>query len=411
MIGPRRSPSVQPVPPGFDRERLALLLPETTQVATDDLLAYALAFVAQYPRDAALLAQEWDWLLAALRLAWQRADNAAVARLATALAHAAGRIADQAAAADVLRCGIVAGRRLGDLSRQAQLMNRLACLLNARGMYEAGWRVWLASLRLLAHHDMLSAIWEPFVSFAHVVDFVAEFGVPHHFTLPVTDDATEGAIVARFVRGYLARIHDDLMTARDEMRQALRLLSQREGISGQMPQHHLMRAVILAELARIQADYRQAQAQAQAAIALASLYADIYTHATLLLDHIFFSYWLGRQADTRASYLQLREVAQQVTTPHIQGICARWEEVLFGNAALASAPPSLPPARPIGGLTSRECEVLNLVAAGCSNQEIARHLVLSPSTVKKHLEHIYSKLAVHSRTAAVARLRADRFDA
>jgi DNA-binding CsgD family transcriptional regulator len=45
------------------------------------------------------------------------------------------------------------------------------------------------------------------------------------------------------------------------------------------------------------------------------------------------------------------------------------------------------------------------VAEGLSNAEIARVLVVEPSTVRKHLEHIYAKLGVGSRTAALAKLR------
>jgi len=56
--------------------------------------------------------------------------------------------------------------------------------------------------------------------------------------------------------------------------------------------------------------------------------------------------------------------------------------------------------------TPREAELLRLVAAGCSNWEIGEQLVITPATVKKHLEHIYTKLDVHNRTAAVARARA-----
>jgi len=53
-------------------------------------------------------------------------------------------------------------------------------------------------------------------------------------------------------------------------------------------------------------------------------------------------------------------------------------------------------------LTGREAEVLTLVAEGLSNQQISHHLFLSQATVKSHLVHIYSKLGVDSRTAAVA---------
>jgi DNA-binding NarL/FixJ family response regulator len=53
-------------------------------------------------------------------------------------------------------------------------------------------------------------------------------------------------------------------------------------------------------------------------------------------------------------------------------------------------------------LTSREAEVLTLVAEGLSNQQISQHLFLSQATIKSHLVHVFSKLGVDSRTAAVA---------
>ncbi len=52
-------------------------------------------------------------------------------------------------------------------------------------------------------------------------------------------------------------------------------------------------------------------------------------------------------------------------------------------------------------LTDREVEVLRLVARGASNQEIARALHVSQATVKSHLIHIFGKLGVSDRTAAV----------
>ena len=56
-------------------------------------------------------------------------------------------------------------------------------------------------------------------------------------------------------------------------------------------------------------------------------------------------------------------------------------------------------------LTPREREILSLIARGASNQEIADRLVLSVGTVKGHVNHIFSKLGVHNRTAAVAHAR------
>ncbi|MEZ4570402.1 MAG: LuxR C-terminal-related transcriptional regulator [Thermomicrobiales bacterium] len=56
-------------------------------------------------------------------------------------------------------------------------------------------------------------------------------------------------------------------------------------------------------------------------------------------------------------------------------------------------------------LTDRELEILQLLAAGLTNSEIADELYISPQTVKKHAGNIYGKLAVRSRTEAAARAR------
>ncbi|THA25268.1 response regulator transcription factor [Streptomyces sp. RKND-216] len=53
-------------------------------------------------------------------------------------------------------------------------------------------------------------------------------------------------------------------------------------------------------------------------------------------------------------------------------------------------------------LSAREGEVLALVAAGTANREIARRLFISEATVKTHLTHLYAKLGVNDRAAAVA---------
>lgn len=53
------------------------------------------------------------------------------------------------------------------------------------------------------------------------------------------------------------------------------------------------------------------------------------------------------------------------------------------------------------GLTRREIEVLAWVATGKTNAETAELLSIAPGTVKKHLDHIYEKLGVGTRTEAV----------
>lgn len=60
---------------------------------------------------------------------------------------------------------------------------------------------------------------------------------------------------------------------------------------------------------------------------------------------------------------------------------------------------------PLPELSSRELEVLEQVAAGLSNREIARALFIGEATVKSHLVHAFDKLGADSRTAAVASAR------
>jgi LuxR family maltose regulon positive regulatory protein len=70
---------------------------------------------------------------------------------------------------------------------------------------------------------------------------------------------------------------------------------------------------------------------------------------------------------------------------------------------LAAFPSTRPDGAPAALLSDRETEVLQLIAAGLTNKEIAARLYLSPYTVKAHARSIYDKLDAHSRTQAVAR--------
>lgn len=91
------------------------------------------------------------------------------------------------------------------------------------------------------------------------------------------------------------------------------------------------------------------------------------------------------------------------------------EELIAAIKAAAAGETALAPAiagrlmarmrSPQTSLSSRETEVLQLVADGEPNTNIAKFLHISNATVKTHLVHIYSKLGVSSRTAAVASAR------
>lgn len=66
-------------------------------------------------------------------------------------------------------------------------------------------------------------------------------------------------------------------------------------------------------------------------------------------------------------------------------------------------PTPIPSTEGTDQLSSREMEILALVAEGCPNKEIASRLFISNATVRTHLMHIYEKLHVHCRTEAAAK--------
>ena len=91
------------------------------------------------------------------------------------------------------------------------------------------------------------------------------------------------------------------------------------------------------------------------------------------------------------------ELVRAVHAAH-QGQAVRAPTVAQKLLGAVRAPQPQPPAL----LTDRELEILRLVAAGTSNKEAAKRLFISEATVKTHLLHLYGKLGVRDRAAAVA---------
>jgi DNA-binding CsgD family transcriptional regulator len=98
-----------------------------------------------------------------------------------------------------------------------------------------------------------------------------------------------------------------------------------------------------------------------------------------------------------------RDLAE-VIRPHL----ANLYRLAVARERTRDLPSDAPFDRAAAPLTPREREVLDWVAAGKTNRDIAAILGASPRTVEKHLERIYEKLGVETRTAAVMRVRASQ---
>ena len=83
--------------------------------------------------------------------------------------------------------------------------------------------------------------------------------------------------------------------------------------------------------------------------------------------------------------------------------------IFVGARAFAAPPPAPfdgnPQARAALGLSERELEVLQELAAGRANKEIAARLHVSPNTVKTHVANLFAKLGARRRTEAIRRAR------
>jgi DNA-binding CsgD family transcriptional regulator len=104
----------------------------------------------------------------------------------------------------------------------------------------------------------------------------------------------------------------------------------------------------------------------------------------------------GRASDPRVATLldaAARRFAALGMDPWVASV-ARLRAQAGGSPGATAAPPD--------GLSSREAEVLRLVASGLANKEIAAQLFISVPTVERHVANIYGKIGVHGRAAATA---------
>jgi DNA-binding NarL/FixJ family response regulator len=120
-------------------------------------------------------------------------------------------------------------------------------------------------------------------------------------------------------------------------------------------------------------------------------------------DSVFFAMRAGARgyvlkgADPSEILKVLRAVAR--------GEAYFWPEIARRLMNFFSAPKPASPAQALPELTSREVEILDLIAQGHSNAKIASRLYISPNTVRNHISHIFAKLQVADRAHAIVRAR------
>lgn len=117
-------------------------------------------------------------------------------------------------------------------------------------------------------------------------------------------------------------------------------------------------------------------------------------------------------AATGLEWLHYRYLAEAFSTEIYVGLVALGFVALglWAGRRLTPGPPRAAFARNEAairslGLSPRECEILDLLASGQSNKEMARGLGISPNTVKTHIARVYEKLEVQRRVQAIETAR------
>lgn len=395
-------------------ERMEMLEPELMRGVCCDLLPYALVYVEQHRGDVPRLEREREFLCAALAQAWRQGRHADVLRLVEGLSYLVGRFKDADDADRILLWGIEAARQLGDKRRQACLLNRRGNLLFSHGQNKEGRRIWWESLNMAQGQQISAYLWEMFYSFVYISDILGGCDEVRHFAEVFQQaDQLDSIAVALFVRGFRARFIHNLQQAHTDYQTCLQHLPRPENGTALSPDRQLFMMVVQAELARVQGDYPRSWEYSESALALARLYSDIYTVVDLLMDQGLFACQQGEFSDMYMIRSQVQTIACQTNAPlfhkRVRLLQHLFDEGTSNRRAIGNlrsykyllSAPTIPTIL----LSDRELEVLQLVAAGLSNNEIAARLVVTTSTVKKHLEHIYDRLNVSSRTHAVARGR------
>jgi DNA-binding NarL/FixJ family response regulator len=137
-------------------------------------------------------------------------------------------------------------------------------------------------------------------------------------------------------------------------------------------------------------DYTAAQEHFVAALALADACRAPYERALTLIAHAGLLTITGEHDHAYATIEEARALCLPMDA-----------RLALGSVDQAAARLARVDERPLAGLSTREVEVLQLVAAGLTNAQVAERLSVSPRTVNGHLTAIYARLNVSTRAAAI----------
>ncbi|MBA3822764.1 MAG: response regulator transcription factor [Ktedonobacterales bacterium] len=376
-------------------------LPEWATQSLTHVQDAALSFAEHYYGDIIQLEQEWEILFYALIQANRQGADEVVIRLVRCLALVLPRLNDFRVAQQILLLGIQASKALDSLKDYVYFLTLLGNVSFRRGFHQEGRVYWYKAVRLGRSANLPQLLCEPFVNFSHTIDIIETPENAEQFLkiYPVQD--AQGAVLAKFIHSFYRRAAHDLDFAYAEDQQCLKALASL-GVAAPLSGNSLFRVVVQTEVARAEKNDIRAEKLSDMAALLAMASSDTNTLRAILIDQARYALDVDDIKQAKKVLNRLDELTPQLEFPYLDP----YLEAHLQSKGLLDLidPPHFSAEQRNSLLSKREKEIMRLVAAGYANLAIAEELCLSLKTVKKHLENIYSKLHVHNRTAALARL-------
>lgn len=189
-----------------------------------------------------------------------------------------------------------------------------------------------------------------------------------------------------------ARWHDasgDRRLAKQGAEQALALAGEPRQPLALLDAHRF-----LGSLAISSGNLGEAERHLQAALTIADACGAVFERALVVVEQARLAFAQSRYDDAEARLEAARAICQAL------GAAPTLEQI--ASLETTTPAPTAPRQPPIGDLTTREVEVLRLVARGLSYADVGEQLFISPRTVARHLQSIYGKLGLDSRAEAAA---------
>lgn len=208
----------------------------------------------------------------------------------------------------------------------------------------------------------------------------------HEYWLDWSGRALDRAL-DHLLRGVVASREQNLPEALRETRRALELAEAPRQPLSLIAAHRRMGGLLT-----LTGDYETALDHINTSLAICDASGALFNRARALITLAEHALATGKLEAAREAIAEVRRICEPLGAQPTLALADDLESRLPAGRTRSAA----------GGLSPRELEILRLVAQGMSNIEVAEQLFISPRTVGRHLQSIYGKLGVNSRTAATA---------